>query len=221
MKYTEMKDQYHYGNISLYNGDCMDLLRQTPDKYFDLAIVDPPYGIDINPNMGLKKGQKKRHKKIHWDNAIPDESYFKELMRVSKNQIIWGGNYFPLPPTKHFIFWDKMNPEGLSFSDGEMAWTSFNRAIRKWSRKNAIPGKIHPTQKPIELYGWIIANYANPDNRILDTHLGSGSIAIAVEKSNRFDKMNLRLVGVEIDEEYYQKARNRFNQFSQQGVLCF
>ena len=166
------------GCLSFFNADNLEIMRGFKDKEFDLAIVDPPYGIDINPNMGIKKGQKKRHEKINWDKEIPPQEYFDELFRISKNQIIWGGNYFPLPPTKHFIFWDKLNPEGLSFSDGEMAWTSFNKAIRKWSRRNAIDGKIHPTQKPIELYDWIIRNYAQPNQKIIDTHLGSGSIAI-------------------------------------------
>jgi len=171
--------------------------------------------------MGIKKGRKKRHNAIKWDNDIPPQEYFNELFRVSKNQIIWGGNYFPLPPTKHFIFWDKMNPEGLSFSDGEMAWTSFNKAIRKWSRRNAIDGKIHPTQKPIELYDWILRNYSEPNAKILDTHLGSGSIAIAVEKANRLDKMNLQFVGIEIDKEYFEKALNRIEQYTRQGTLSF
>jgi len=166
-----------------YNEDCIAGMKRYPDKYFDLAVVDPPYGININPNMGLKKGQKKRHNKIDWDNEIPTAEYFNQLFRVSKNQIIWGGNYFPLGPTKHFIFWDKLNPEGLSFSDGEMAWTSFNRAIRKWNKKNAIDGKIHPTQKPIELYQWLLHNYAKPTDKILDTHLGSQSSRIAAHKA--------------------------------------
>ena len=207
--------------LSLFHADCMAIMKQYPDKYFDLAIVDPPYGIDINPNMGIKKGQKKRHEKINWDNEIPPQEYFDELFRISKNQIIWGGNYFPLPPTKHFIFWDKMNPEGLSFSDGEMAWTSFNKAIRKWSRRNAIDGKIHPTQKPIELYDWIIRNYAQPNQKIIDTHFGSGSIALAVDKANRLDKMNLHLTACEIDKEYIDKAIKRISESIKQGALSF
>lgn len=212
---------YRLPFLSLFHADCMEIMKQYPDKYFDLAIVDPPYGIDINPNMGIKKGQKKRHEKINWDNEIPPQEYFDELFRISKNQIIWGGNYFPLPPTKHFIFWDKMNPEGLSFSDGEMAWTSFNKAIRKWSRRNAIDGKIHPTQKPIELYDWIIRNYAQPNQKIIDTHFGSGSIALAVDKANRLDKMNLHLTACEIDKEYIDKAIKRISESIKQGALSF
>jgi site-specific DNA-methyltransferase (adenine-specific) len=209
------------GCLSFFNADNLEIMRGFADNEFDLAIVDPPYGIDINPNMGIKKGQKKRHNAIKWDKDIPTQEYFNELFRVSKNQIIWGGNYFPLPPTRHFIFWDKMNPEGLSFSDGEMAWTSFNKAIRKWSRRNAIDGKIHPTQKPIELYDWILRNYSEPNAKILDTHLGSGSIAIAVEKANRLDKMNLQFIGIEIDKEYFEKALNRIEQYTRQGPLSF
>lgn len=214
---------YHsvFGNITFYNADNLEIMRDFKDKEFDLAIVDPPYGININPNMGIKKGQKKRHEKINWDNEIPPQEYFDELFRISKNQIIWGGNYFPLPPTKHFIFWDKMNPEGLSFSDGEMAWTSFNKAIRKWSRRNAIDGKIHPTQKPIELYEWLLKNYANENDKIIDTHLGSASIAIAIEKANRLDKKNLSFVGIEIDKEYYEAGLKRYINFCQQGTLNF
>src|SRR5690554_122111 len=193
--------------------DCMEGMKNTPDNYYDLAVVDPPYGININPNMGRKKGQKKRHNEINWDNEIPPQEYFDELFRVSKNQIIWGGNYFPLPPTKHFIFWDKMNPEGLSFSDGEMAWTSFNRAIRKWCRRNAIDGKIHPTQKPIELYDWIFANDAKQNDKILDTHLGSGSSRIAAHKAK------LDFTGYEIDAEYFEAQEKRFQIFTAQGTL--
>lgn len=198
---------------TVYLMDCIEGMKQFPDKIFDLAVVDPPYGIDINPNMGIKKGQKKRHKKINWDNEIPPQEYFDELFRISKNQIIWGGNYFPLPPTKHFIFWDKMNPEGLSFSDGEMAWTSFNKAIRKWSRRNAIDGKIHPTQKPVALYEWILKNYAKEGDFILDTHLGSQSSRIAANKAG------LDFVGFEIDREYYDNGNKRFKNFVSQGVL--
>lgn len=202
-----------FGNIKLYNCDCMELLKQTPDKHFDLAIVDPPYGIDINPNMGIKKGQKKRHEKINWDNEIPPQEYFDELFRISKNQIIWGGNYFPLPPTKHFIFWDKMNPEGLSFSDGEMAWTSFNKAIRKWSRRNAIDGKIHPTQKPIQLYKWLLTNYAKQGDKILDTHFGSLSIGIACHD------MGFELTACELDKDYYEAGKKRLIQHQQQLTI--
>jgi site-specific DNA-methyltransferase (adenine-specific) len=220
-----MKDQYHYGNISLYNGDCMDLLRQTPDKYFDLAIVDPPYGININHSMGRRKGDKpSNYKKAVWDNEPPPLEYFAELFRVSKNQIVWGANHFisRMPyDSACWLMWDKKFSDDVSFAQYEMAWTSLNGTCKKFDKHPTQDNRIHPTQKPIALYDWIFSKYTTEGMKILDTHLGSGSIAIAVEKSNRFDKMNLRLVGVEIDEEYYQKARNRFNQFIQQGVLAF
>lgn len=195
------------------NEDCMKLMVRYPDQYFDLAIVDPPYGININPNMGLKKGKKKRHAKISWDNEVPNQEYFNELFRVSKNQIIWGGNYFHLPPTKHFIFWDKLNPDGMSFSDGEMAWTSFDRAIRKYTRRNSSGGKIHPTEKPIALYDWLFVNYANSGNKILDTHLGSGSIRISA------DKWGFDFTGCELNKDYFEAQEKRFKQYKSQLTL--
>lgn len=185
------------GKIRLYHGDCMDVLRASADNEYDLAIVDPPYGIDINMNMGLKKGIRKRHKDKKWDSAIPDKEYFDELFRVSKNQIIWGGNYFPLPPTKHFIFWDKLVAEGLSFSDGEMAWTSFDRAIRKFTLRNNLGGKIHPTEKPVALYRWLLHNYANAGDKIIDTHFGSLNIGLACHD------YGYELTACEVDDEYY------------------
>ena len=191
------------GNITLYNCDCMEIMKGFKDKQFDLAIVDPPYGININPNLGLRKGQEKRHKSISWDDAIPTQEYFNELFRVSQNQIIWGGNYFPLPPTKHVIFWDKLIPDGMSFSDGELAWTSFDRAIKKYTLLNPKGNKIHPTQKPIQLYKWLLKNYAHDGDTILDTHLGSASSAIAAHDGN------FEFTGIELDEEYYDAAKAR------------
>lgn len=202
MEYKDLK-HVKLGNMNFYNGNNMELLKQTPDKYYDIAIVDPPYGISINPNMGLKSGQTKRHESISWDDEIPSEEYFNELFRVSKNQIIWGGNYFPLPPCKHFIFWDKLVPEGMSFSAGEMAWTSFNKAIKKFTKRNTDGNKIHPTEKPIELYEWILNNYVKPTDKILDTHLGSGSIALACHK------YGYNLTAIELDEKYFEKATSR------------
>lgn len=124
-------NEHIFGNSRAYNTDCMESMKQYPDKYFELAIVDPPYGIDINMNMGRKKGKKKAHDKKNWDSETPNDIYFKELFRVSKNQIIWGGNYFNLPITKSWIFWDKLVPNGVSFADGELAWTSFDKTLRK------------------------------------------------------------------------------------------
>jgi site-specific DNA-methyltransferase (adenine-specific) len=196
----------HKANI--YLQDCMEGMKQYPDKYFDLAVVDPPYGIDVNPNMGLGKGQRKRHKKISWDDCTPPPEYFDELFRVSANQIIWGGNYFSLPPTRHFIFWDKMNPEGLSFSDGEMAWTSYSKAIRKYGRRNQYDGKIHPTEKPIGLYDWIYANYLPNGGKVIDTHGGSMSNVISALRTG-----NIEIDCYEIDPDYFKAAQQRIKTF--------
>jgi site-specific DNA-methyltransferase (adenine-specific) len=190
--------------IQLLNADCISEMKKFPDKYFDLAVVDPPYGINVNPHLGRKKGRKKRFKSVTWDDQIPSEEYFYELFRVSKNQIIWGGNYFPLGPCKHFIFWDKLVAQGMTFADGEFAWTSFNKAPKKFVLRSHQDNRIHPTQKPIALYEWIFKNYSNPGEKIIDTHLGSGSSAIAAE---RFE---LEFFGTEIDPEYFQKTKNRF-----------
>lgn len=144
--------------ITLLNTDCMEYMATLPDKAFDLAIVDPPYGIDINMNMGRRAGKRKAHESKDWDGTTPDDLYFDELMRVSRNQIIWGGNYFPLPLTKSWIFWDKQVPEGVDFADGELAWTSFSKTLVKAKIKYTgfqgmdDGGKIHPTQKPVKLY---------------------------------------------------------------------
>ena len=200
----------------VYLEDCVTALKSYADNHFDLAIVDPPYGIEINMNMGRKKGQKKRHNDKDWDNSIPEDIYFKELFRVSKNQIIWGGNYFPLPLTKSWIFWDKNVPEGVSFADGELAWTSFDKTLVKakidYSGFQGMDdgGKIHPTQKPVRLYDWIFKKYATAGDLILDTHLGSGSSRIAAYKGG------FNFVGFEIDSEYFNKQEKRFNEFKSQ-----
>jgi len=198
--------------IELYNCDNMELMAKYPDGYFDLAIVDPPYGIDLaNMNMGIgntpkaSKAKNRKWKAKDWDNAIPSDEYFKELFRVSKNQIIWGGNYFNLGICNKFIIWDKEIPEGLSFSDCEYAWTSFNGAnkIFRYSAYLNKSEKFHPTQKPPQLYKWLLDKYAKPNDKILDTHLGSGSIAIACHD------YGFELVGAELDEEYYKKGIER------------
>ena len=194
---------------TVYLMDCIEGMKQFPDKIFDLAVVDPPYGIEINMNMGRKKGQPKRHNEKDWDNQIPEEAYFNELFRVSKNQIIWGGNYFPLPLTKSWIFWDKNVPEGVSFADGELAWTSFDKTLVKakidYSGFQGMDngGKIHPTQKPVKLYEWLLKNYAKPTDKILDTHFGSCSIGIACHN------FGCQLDACELDEEYFDKAYKR------------
>ena len=160
-------------SISIYNCDCMDLLRQTPDNYYSLAIVDPPYGIDVT-KMTLGNGKKKINRGTSdWDNKTPDNEYFNELRRVSKNQIIWGANYMTgnLPPSMGWIYWDK-GTGANDFSDGELAYTSFNRALRaykiSWVGANANNGtpRIHPTEKPVKLYEWILSRYAEPNQKI-------------------------------------------------------
>ena len=207
--------------LDIRNMDCMELMKEYPDQYFDLAVVDPPYGIEINMNMGRKKGQPKAHEDKDWDNAIPSAEYFAELKRVSKNQIIWGGNYFPLPLTKSWIFWDKQVPCGVSFADGELAWTSFDKTLIKAKVKYSgfqgsdIGGKIHPTQKPVALYNWILETYADKGMKILDTHLGSGSIAISCHYAG------LDLVATELDTDYYQKALKRIKAQTAQVAISF
>jgi site-specific DNA-methyltransferase (adenine-specific) len=187
-------------SIELLNIDCMDYMKDLPDNAFDLAIVDPPYGIGIskNPVRGL-------HDKKEWDSEIPKDCYFNELFRVSKSQIIWGGNYFDLPPTQCFLIWDKVQPENFSLAMCEYAWTSFKKPAKIWTRSVlAERGKIHPTQKPVKLYQWLLDKYAKPGDKILDTHLGSASSAIAAHYAG-YD-----FVGMEIDKHYYDLACKRF-----------
>ena len=201
----------------IYNMDCMEGMAEFPDKYFELAIVDPPYGININMNMGRRKGELKKFDEKEWDNNIPDDTYFKELFRVSKNQIIWGGNYFPLPLTKSWIFWDKCVPAGVSFADGELAWTSFDKTLVKaripYSGFQGSEGKIHPTQKPVALYTWLLNNYAKKGDKILDTHLGSGSSVVACHK------LGFQYIGFELDADYFNSANKRINDFKAQISL--
>ncbi len=201
---------------TVYLEDCITGMKRYADNHFDLATVDPPYGIDINMNMGRKKGQRKKHDDKSWDSDIPNDEYFEELFRVSKNQIVWGANNFPWVWKNgcgHFIFWDKKTPEGMSFSDGELAWTSFTKADRKYTFRNITGDKIHPTQKPIALYSWLLHNYAKEGDVILDTHLGSGSSRIAA------DKGGFNFVGFEIDEEYYQAQEKRYRDYKSQLTL--
>lgn len=199
-------------DFGYYNMDCMQGMKEFPDKYFDLAIVDPPYGIGVN-KMTLGNGKRKVFRGCNnWDETIPTKKYFDELFRVSKNQIVWGGNYFVdyLPPKMGWIFWDK-GTGANDFSDGELAWTSFDRALRKffksWVGANAKEqdenDRIHPTQKPVALYKWILDNYAKPGDKILDTHVGSASSLIACED------FGFQYVGFEIDADYYKLGQER------------
>ena len=187
--------------IEITNEDNMLLMARYPDNYFDLAIVDPPYGISIETSgTHFKKNKSKE-----WDNETPSQEYFNELIRVSKNQIIWGGNYFfdKLGNTKTFLIWDKKIAEGMSFAMCELAWTSFKNGAKIFKNSATQISRIHPTQKPEALYKWILNKYAKPGDKILDTHLGSGSIATACH-DYKFD-----LTACELDKEYYDAAVKR------------
>ena len=215
---------------AVYNMDCMEFMKNVPDKFFHLAIVDPPYGLGSRLVEGGKKGgmgslcKLADDKVVAWD-VPPTEKYFAELKRVSKKQIIWGGNYFLdyLGATDGFLIWDKMNGTN-PLADAEIAWKSFGGTTRMFRMHHFSTGyedKIHPTQKPTKLYDWILKNYAKPDFKLLDTHFGSGSIALAVDKANRLDKMNLHLTACEIDKEYIDKAIKRISESIKQGTLSF
>ncbi len=217
-------DRWMRGGLDIRLADCMTVMAEFPDDHFDLAIVDPPYGISA-PRMGMcsdmRDGEyvpaKSRNRLHHgagklkdralqrmtsdWDLLPPGDEYFLELRRVSKNQIIWGGNYFPLPPSRCVICWDKEQP-WENFSQWEMAWTSFDKPAALFRRQNGslAPGKIHPTQKPVKLYEWLLAKYLPGGGAVLDTHLGSGSSAIACHYAR------CPLVACEIDPQYFTDA---------------
>lgn len=187
------------------------MLRRTPDKFYEIALVDPPYGIGISSNP-----VRQQHKKKEWDNSIPNKEYFDELFRVSKNQIIWGGNYFfdYLSNSQGFIIWDKKQPENFSLAMCEFAYSSI-QSPAKIFRYSVLKeqNKIHPTQKPVSLYKWLLDKYAKPGDRILDTHLGSGSIAIACHD------YGFELTACELDRDYYGKAIQRIKNHTSQGKL--
>ena len=197
--------------LNITNEDNMALMARYPNNYFDLAIVDPPYGIDRNGmNMGNSVFNKDNKK---WDTSIPTKDYFDELIRVSKNQIIWGGNYFPLPQSQYFAIWDKGETMyGRDFAECEYAWVS-KGGTRIYKKSPNQPERIHPTQKPIALYKWILDKYAKQGDKILDTHLGSGSIALACY-DNGFD-----LTACELDKEYFDKAMERIKNHTNQQKL--
>ena len=212
----------------VYLEDCVKALKRFNDNHFDLAIVDPPYGLNMD---GGKYGidgaaEAKTYTKKAWDKTAPDKEYFDELIRVSKNQIVWGANHFisRLPyDSPCWLVWDKDKVGGY-FADCELAWTSFDTAVRrlKWTWHGFIQQnmkdkdvRIHPTQKPIGLYDWLLMNYAKEGDLILDTHLGSGSSRIAAYKGG------FNFVGFEIDQEYYEKQEKRFNDFKSQLVMDF
>lgn len=205
----------------VYNMDCLAAMREMPDKCFTLAVCDPPYGINVAQfNMGAGKG--KRCSKLEnrkwnpkdWDSSPPTDEWFSELFRVSENQIIFGGNYFNLPPCKCFLIWDKgEGMYGRSFSECEFAWTSLSDTARIFKYSPVDKNRFHPTQKPTSLYHWIFQRYAKPGDKILDTHLGSGSSRIAAYDAG------LDFVGYEIDKEYFDKQEERFKKHIAQGRL--
>ena len=202
------------GCLSFFNADNLEIMRCFKDNEFDLAIVDPPYGIGMDGGNVGYKGFNNFEKK-DWDKEIPNAEYFTELFRVSKNQVIFGGNYFGLPPTRCYLVWDK--GEGFynrTYAECELAWTSFDANTCKIKydplAKGDYKGKIHPCQKPVTVYDWILQKYAKPNNLILDTHLGSGSSRIAANKGG------FNFIGFEMDKEYYEKQEKRFKNFTAQ-----
>lgn len=198
------------GDATLYLGDCMEYMATCADGAFDLAIVDPPYGINIGDNksgMGRRKGNKKATYDMgDWDSAAPGQAYFDELARVSKHQIIWGANHFiDMIPKRSacWIVWDKLFSNDVTFAAVELAWTSFPTTAKKFTLSPLQDDRIHPTQKPVKLYEWLLANYAKPGQRVLDTHLGSGSHAIATNRAG------IEFVGCEVNPGYFEKSLDR------------
>ena len=220
VKVSKLSDWNIEGAISeVYLMDCVEAMKHYSDKHFDLAIVDPPYGIDWmqqiqSPNT---KANWKQYENKEWDKQTPTDEYWEQLFRVSKNQIVWGGNYMTdkLYPSPCWLIWDKM--QEFSGAVFEMAWTSFKSPAKafRMSRVEAYANqnKIHPTQKPVKLYKWLLQNYAKEGDLILDTHLGSGSSRIAANKAN------LDFIGFEIDEDYFNDSDKRFYQHVRQLTL--
>ena len=212
----------------IIHADCMDIMKDIPDKYFELAIVDPPYGI--GENASRNKGDRPTKKwvtpnsiqyKTFDDSIIPDKKYFDELFRISQNQIIWGGNYFTeyLKPSSGWIVWNKKSDIKERLSMCELAWSSFNIKCNRfdflWAgfKKEIQEARFHPTQKPVALYRWILQNYAKPGDKIIDTHSGSGSCAIACHLEK------FEFLAIEKDEDYYKASVKRLEEIRSQGVL--
>jgi site-specific DNA-methyltransferase (adenine-specific) len=206
--------------INLYNQDCMEAMKAMPDKAYDLAIVDPEYGIDAG-NMTMGKGVSSTIKKSNWDKKPVPLGYWEELFRVSKNQIVFGGNYFSLPIRNSWIVWDKDRQKEISFSDGELIWTSFdfNLKIHKLKYDGFLGAdkdcRIHKCQKPVALYKWLLTNYAKKGDKILDTHGGSMSIAIACHD------LGFDLDLYEIDKDYFEAGKLRLERHQQQQMFEF
>ena len=194
--------------INLHLGDCLEAMREMPDNAYDLAIVDPPYGININVSMGRRRGDKKSdyHKFAGGDKEAPSIDYFNELFRVSENQIIWGANHFisRMPyDSSCWLMWDKGFSEDVTFAQFELAWTSFSSTCKKFDKHPSQQHRIHPTQKPVKLYEWLLTNYAKEGDKILDTHGGSMSIALAC------GNLGFDLDCYELDPDYFHAAHKR------------
>lgn len=218
------------GNATIMNVDCMEYMKTLPDKFFDLAVCDPPYGIgwdgdnlmkyNSEPCLDWKTRKPKGYEQKKWDECRPNKDYFLQINRICDNQVIWGGNYFTdfLTPTGSWIVWDKgvVMP---TLSDGELAWCSINNSVKfirlLWAgyRKCEETSRIHPTQKPVKLYEWILTNYAKPGQTIFDSHMGSGSSAIAC------NNLGFEYVGCELDTDYYEAACKRIAHHASQKRL--
>ena len=229
MDYEKYGEVFRKGNVTLINCDCMDLMADAPENHWQLSIIDPPYGMGEagqrnvsgdRPNEKWRNPQSQKYKTFD-DSSPPNEEYFIELFRVSKNQIIWGANYFTehLPSSKGWIVWDKKADIKEHLSMCELAYSSFDKKCNKfeflWAgfKKAIQERRIHPTQKPVKLYQWLLSNYAKPGDRILDTHLGSGSSAIAAHYAGH------DFVGIELDENYFKAAKKRFDESTKQEAL--
>ena len=204
--------------IKLLNVDCMEYMKDLEDNSFDLAIVDPPYGVKRFETGGSFLNRYGKPGK--WNNNVPTESYFTLLQEKAKNVIVFGGNYFNLPPTGGWLVWDKQKNKGdkANFADGELAWTNFLNTLKITTIRydgfvGADVSRIHPTQKPVALYNWLLINYAKPGQKILDTHLGSASSAIAAHY------FGCDFVGCELDKDYHDAALNRFNEETKQKAM--
>ena len=218
--------------LNITNECNLELMKRYPDNHFDLAIVDPPYGISVDESMhkdsDTQRGKSKTKRGVYgskkWDNQAPNKEYFEELKRVSKNQIIFGANHFieniPNANSSCWVVWDKVNGDN-GYADCELAYCSFKTAVRKISLRwhgmlqhnmKDKEVRIHPTQKPVSLYQWILQKYAEPNFKILDTHLGSGSIAIALDSLNKIEKMNLTLTACELEKDYFKNTTERIEE---------
>ena len=230
LKYEAQSKALHIADVvrsAVFNEDCIAGMKRYPNKFFHLAIVDPPYGIGVDGAIHIRKPDRpstwdmvEKYERKEWDSAIPTADYWNELFRISKEQIVWGGNYFTefLPPSKCWIFWDKQFDKTFNFSHGELAWTSFNKQLFKVTKSskaetNGGKNRIHPTQKPVYLYDWCLKQFAEADWKILDTHCGSGSSRIACHKAN------LEYVGFEIDEDYFKAQEARWKNFTAQQLI--